>query len=190
MSPAVRNTGSGMKKVPNASRAKPMQHTPNINEIIYGKDHHATPPGPHSRDLDHTLRKYGSSSFDVYSSRSQRRTSETESISPTSPRRSTSRTSAGSAARTRMTLNNLLSDYDSPVPTPKPAGSRRPSDSRETAGSFVGFSSSSRKSSLNANNHAKQTAHSSVRSTQVPGATSKRNGKISAKGRLVEFLYL
>lgn len=175
MSPAVRNTGSGMKKVLNASRAKPMQHTPNINEIIYGKDHHATPPGPHSRDLDHTLRKYGSSSFDVYGSRGQRRTSETESLSPTSPRRSTSRTSVSSAARTKMTLKNLLSDYDSPVATPKPADSRRPSDSRETAGSFVGFSSSSRKSSLNANNHAKQTARSSVRSTLVPGATPKRN---------------
>lgn len=178
MSPAVRNTGSGMKKVLNASRAKPMQHTPNINEIIYGKDHHATPPGPHSRDLDHTLRKYGSSSFDLYGSRGQRRTSETESLSPTSPRRSTSRTSVSSAARTKMTLKNLLSDYDSPVATPKPADSRRPSDSRETAGSFVGFSSSSRKSSLNANNHAKQTARSSVRSTLVPGATPKRNGKI------------
>ncbi|XP_061197301.1 TRAF-type zinc finger domain-containing protein 1-like isoform X2 [Saccostrea echinata] len=173
MSPAVRITGATPKRVSNTLRGKP-QHTPNINAIIYGKDHHAIPPGPHSRDLDHTLRKYGSSSFDVYGTRGQHQTNESENISPPSPRRSTSRTSVSSAARTRKTLGSLLSDNDSPILSSRLAGPRRTSDSREATGSFVG-SQSSRKNNVNLNNIAKQTAYSSVSSSRVPGAVSKRN---------------
>lgn len=165
-----------MRKVPNTSLTNPVSHTPNIREIIYGKDH-VSPAGPHSRDLDHTLRKYGSSSFDAYSSRGQHRTSDIDTSPPTSPRRSTSRSSVSSAARTKRTLNSLLSDYDSPVPTPKPGGSRR--DSRESAGSFVGFSSS-RKANVNLNNLSKQTARSTPSSSRTTGASSLRNGKVSS----------
>ncbi|XP_062590468.1 TRAF-type zinc finger domain-containing protein 1-like isoform X2 [Saccostrea cucullata] len=173
MSPVVRSTGANLKRVSNTPRNKP-QHTPNINSIIYGRDHNATPPGPHSRDLDHTLRKYGSSSFDVYGSRGQHRTSESENVSPPSPRRSTSRTSVSSAARTRKTLGSLLSDNDSPLPSSRQAGIRRTGDSREATGSFVGIPST-RKNNVNLNNLAKQSAYSSVSSSRGPGAVSKRN---------------
>lgn len=173
MSPAVRSTGANLKRVSNTPRNKP-QHTPNISSIIYGRDHNVTPRGPHSRDLDHTLRKYGSSSFDVYGSRGQHRTSESENVSPPSPRRSTSRTSVSSAARTRKTLGSLLSDNDSPLPSSRQAGIRRTGDSREATGSFVGIPSS-RKNNVNLNNLAKQSAYSSVSSSRGPGAVSKRN---------------
>jgi hypothetical protein len=179
MSPVTRNIGGATRKVPNTSHNKP-HHTPNINEIIYGKDRHTAPTGPLSRELDHTLRKYGSSSFNVYGTRGQHDTRETENVSPTSPRQTVSRTSSvSSAARTRKTLNSLLNDNISPIPSSRPIGSRKTSDSREAAGSFVGLPSS-RKNGTTVNNLVRKTAQPSISSSRVPGAGSKRSGVYSS----------
>lgn len=151
----IRNIGSGMKKVFNVFRVKLMQYILNINEIIYGKDYYVILFGFYLRDLDYILRKYGSSLFDVYSFRSQRRISEIESIFFIFFRRFIFRILASSVVRIRMILNNLFSDYDFLVLIFKLAGFRRLSDFREIAGFFVGFFFSFRKSSLNVNNYAK-----------------------------------
>lgn len=178
MSPVTRNLGGTARKVPNTTHNKP-QHTPNIKEIIYGKDRHTTPTGPLSRELDHTLQKYGSPPLRMYGNRDQHQTSETENISPPSPRQPVSRASVSSAARTRKTLNNLLSDNHAPLPSSRSTGSRRTSDPRETAGSFVGVSSS-RKNNATVNNLTRKTAQPSFSSSRVPGASSKRSGMHSS----------
>lgn len=151
----IRNIESGLKKVFNVFRVKLMQYILNINEIIYGKDYYVILFGFYLRDLDYILRKYGSSLFDVYSFRSQRRISEIESIFFIFFRRFIFRILASSVVRIRMILNNLFSDYDFLVLIFKLAGFRRLSDFREIVGFFVGFFFSFRKSSLNVNNYVK-----------------------------------
>ena len=127
LSPAATRSPASRKPPKQESSASKSryQHPPDIGAILSGAGNKRSPAsraskGMHSYELDSTLRKYGTKSYDPYKDRQNRRmmregTFDLDDASDHSPRQSINKHSnprTKSAAKTKETLDRLLQDQD------------------------------------------------------------------------------